>query len=259
MEPDFLSLVTLACCLAFFFAGVVDSITGGGGLITIPCMLACGIPVHYIVGTNHCATWVGTLVAGLKYLRSGKIHLRSAFVCIPFSMLGSFGGAWLNLRVPEDFLKIFMLVSVPVLALFLLGHRNLGVEDHSAEISPAAMGIGSALIGLVLGAYQGFYGPGAGTFFMLAYALFLKFDLVRGTGNTRLVIALSSVTSVGTYLTADAVLLNLTLAATIFNILGSYLGAALAIKKGVRIIRPLMFFVVTLLIIKLLADLIWPH
>ena len=255
MRIDLISAQGILCCLAFFFAGVVDSISGGGGLITIPVMLATGIPVHYITGTNQCSAWLGTGVAAYKYIKSGKVHFPSALVTVPFAVVGAFLGARLNLMLPERALKLFMLVSSPVLAVFLLSNKKLGETDRADEQPASRVTVCSALIGLVLGAYQGFYGPGSGLFFMLAYAAFLKLSLVRATGNTRFVIAIASITSVLTYALSGTVIWNLAIAATAFNIVGSYLGAALAIKNGSRIIRPIMFGVVLLLIVRLIIDL----
>ena len=254
MSIDLISIQGLSCCLAFFFAGIVDSISGGGGLITIPVMLAAGIPVHYITGTNQCSSWIGTGVAAYKYVRSGNIHLKSAIITLPFAIIGSYTGARLNLMVPDHYLKIFMLVTVPIIAVFVFANKRLGEDDHVDEKSTLYVAIWSAIIGLVLGGYQGFYGPGAGMFFMLAYAALLKLNLVKATGNTRFVVAIASITSVFTYAASNAVILNLAIAATVFNIAGSYLGASLAIRNGAKIIRPIMFFIVALLIVKLIVD-----
>lgn len=251
MNIELFSGRTFLCCLAFFSAGIVDSITGGGGLITIPAMLAVGIPVRFITGTNQCAAWIGSGVAAFKYMKSGNIHLRSALITLPFAMIGSYLGARLNLIVPVQYLRIFMLVMVPVIALFIFANKNLGEEDHVNEKSETSIALWSALIGFLLGGYQGFYGPGAGLFFMLAYAALLKLNLVRATGNTRFVIAVISVISVSTYAASGAVLWGLATAATVFNVAGSYLGAALAIKKGAGIIRPIMILVLALLLAKL--------
>ena len=256
MDIELFSLQTLLCCLAFFLAGIVDSITGGGGLITIPAMLAVGIPVRFITGTNQCSAWIGTGVAAYKYMRSGNIHLKSALITLPFAVTGSYLGARLNLIVPVYYLKIFMLAMVPVIAAFILTNKNLGDSDHIDEKSGAYIVLWSAVIGFLLGGYQGFYGPGAGLFFMLAYAVFLKLKLVKATGNTRFVIAIASVISVSTYASSGTVIWSLAAAATVFNIAGSYLGAALAIKKGAEIIRPIMFCVVALLLVKLVFDLL---
>ena len=254
MNIELISIQGVACCLAFFFAGIIDSITGGGGLITIPVMLATGVPVHYITGTNQCSSWLGTVVAAYKYVRSGNIHLRSAIFTLPFAIIGSYAGARLNLMVPDYYLKIFMLATVPIIAVFLLANKRLGEDEQVDEKSTLYVAVWSAIIGIVLGGYQGFYGPGAGMFFMLAYAALLKLKLVKATGNTRFVIAVASITSVFTYAASNAVILNLAIAATVLNIAGSYLGAALAIKNGARIIRPIMFCVIALLIVKLIVD-----
>lgn len=147
-----------------------------------------------------------------------------------------------------------MLVTVPVIVVFVFAKKTLGEDDHGDEQPMLSMALWSAIIGIVLGGYQGFYGPGAGMFFMLVYAAFLKLNLVRATGNTGFVIAAASITSVFTYAASNAVIWNLAIAASVFNIVGSYLGAALAIKNGARIIRPIMFCVVALLIVKLVFD-----
>lgn len=256
MGIDLSSIQVVLCCLAFFFAGIVDSITGGGGLITIPVMLAVGIPVHYITGTNQCSAWLGTGVAAYKYVRSGNFHFKSAMITLPFAVVGSYIGARLNLMVPDRYLKIFMLVTVPIIAAFIFANKKLGEEDHVDEKSNLSIVVWSAIIGLVIGGYQGFYGPGAGMFFMLAYAAFLKLNLVRATGNTRFVIAVASITSVLTYAASNAVLWYLAIAATVFYMGGAYLGAALAIKNGSKIIRPIMFGVVAMLIVKLAVDIV---
>ena len=256
MNVDLFSLQALLCCLAFFFAGIVDSITGGGGLITIPVMLATGIPVHYITGTNQCSAWIGSGVASYKFVRSGNIHLRSVFITLPFAIIGSYIGARLILIVPDRYLKVFMLVTIPIIAAFIFSNKQLGEEDHSDEQSTMAIVLWSVFIGLVLGGYQGFYGPGSGLFFMLAYAACLKLDLVKATGNTRFVIAIASIASVFAYASSGNVLWNLSIILNVFYIIGSYLGAVLVIRNGARIIRPIMICVVGLLIIKIVFDMV---
>ena len=256
MSVDLFSLQALLCCLAFFFAGIVDSISGGGGLITIPVMLTVGIPVHHITGTNQCSAWIGSGVASYKFVRSGNIHLKSAFITLPFAIIGSYIGARLNLIVPDRYLKIFMLVTIPVIAVLIFANKHLGEEDHSEEQSTIAVVLWSVLIGLILGGYQGFYGPGSGLFFMLAYAACLKLDLVKATGNTRFVVAIASIASVFAYASSGTVIWNLAIILNVFYIIGSYLGAVLAIRNGARIIRPIMICVAGLLIIKLVFDMV---
>ena len=256
MSVNLISVQSLLCCLAFFFAGIIDAVCGGGGLITIPTMLAVGIPVHFITGTNQCSAWLGSGVAAYDYIKSGNFHLKSALITLPFSMLGAFLGAKLNLLLPEQYLKIFMIISVPIIAIFIFTNKKLGETDRIDEKSNRSILLWSAVIGFVIGGYQGFYGPGGGLFFMLAYAAFLKLNLVRATGNTRFVVAISSITSVLTYAASGTVIWNLALAATVFYIVGSHLGATIAIKKGAKVIRPMMFCVIILLFAKLVSDLL---
>ena len=256
MNIELLSIQTLVCSIAYFFAGIVDSITGGGGLITLAVMLTVGIPVHNIIATNQCAAFVGTGVGAYKFLRSGKIHRSSALITLPFAVIGSYCGARLNLLVPEYFLKVFLLVAVPIIAVFVITNKSLGEVDRIDEKPGLSIALWSAIIGLVLGGYQGFYGPGAGVFFMIAYAVFLKLNLVRATGNTRFVIAIASTISVITYAASGAVLWTLAAACTVFYAIGSYLGAALAIKKGAAVIRPIMIGVMVLLLVKIVVDIV---
>ena len=244
----------IICCIAFFFAGIIDSISGGGGLITIPVMLAVGIPVHYITGTNLCSAWIGSGVAAGKFIKSGNIHFKSALLTLPFAIVGSGLGARLNLLMPDRYLKIFMIAAVPVIAVIMFVNRKFGDEDYVEERSAFQIVFWSAVIGIVLGAYMGFYGPGAGLFFMLAYAACLKLSLVRANGNARFVIAIAVISSVITDAMSGAVLWKLAIAATVFNVIGSYIGASVAIRNGAKIIRPVMYVVLALLIVKVILD-----
>lgn len=252
MDFDLLSIQGLLCAFAYFFAGIVDSVCGGGGLITVPVMIMTGIPTHFITGTNQCSACLGAFAATYKYIKEHKIHLRSAIFTLPFAIIGSFLGAKLNLLVPEKYLETFMLVMVPIIAIFMIVNKKTGEEDHIDELSKGTISVRSSLIGLILGTYQGFYGPGGGMFFMLAYAIFLKLSLVRATGNTRTVVGMATLISTITYAFSGNVLWKLAFLATIFNVIGSYIGAILAIKKGSKIIRPIMFGVVAVLFVKIL-------
>ena len=240
------------CGIAFFGAGMIDSISGGGGLITIPVMLALGIPTHLITGTNLASAWVGTGVAAGKFIKSKNVHWKSALITLPFAVVSSSLGAKLNLLMPDQYLRIFMIAAIPCIAVFLLFNKKFGECDLAAEQPNRKIVIWSVLSGIVLGAYMGFYGPGAGLFFMLSYAAFLKMNMVRANGTSRFVIAIAMIASVITYALSGAVIWKLVIVATVFNVAGSYIGASLAIKKGIRIIRPVMFIVLALLIIKII-------
>lgn len=252
MDFHILSLQGLLICAAYLFAGIIDSISGGGGLITVPVMLATGIPASYITGTNQCSAFLGTYAAVYRYVKSKRVHFPSALVTLPFSVMGAVLGAKLNLLMPERYLEIFMIVMVPVIAGFLLLNKKLGEADRIDTLTKRQIVLRSMAIGLVIGTYQGFYGPGGGTFFMLAFAAFLKLSLVSATGNTRFIVSISSIASVLTYALSGVIIWKIVLAATLLYMLGSYIGAGLAIKNGSKLIRPITLGVTGLLLIKIL-------
>lgn len=251
MEFDIFSLRGALICAAYLFAGVIDSISGGGGLITVPVMLSTGIPAGYITGTNQCAAFLGTYAAVYQYVKNRRIHFPSALVTLPFAVAGSVLGARLNLLMPERYLEIFMMVMVPVIAAFLLMNKELGESDRIDELEGRQVAVRAAAIGLVIGTYQGFYGPGGGTFFMLAFAVLLRLSLVSATGNTRFIVSISSIASVLTYAFSGVIIWEIVIAATALYMLGSYVGAGLAIRKGSRIVRPITLGVTALLFIKI--------
>lgn len=251
MDYHILSLQGLLICGAYLFAGIIDSISGGGGLITVPVLLATGIPAGYITGTNQCSAFLGTYAAVYRYVKSGRVHFPSALVTLPFSVMGAVLGARLNLLMPERYLERFMIIMVPVIAAFLLMNKKLGETDEIDQLTRGQIVLRSMIIGLVIGTYQGFYGPGGGTFFMLAFAALLKLSLVSATGNTRFIVSISSIASVLTYALSGVIIWKIVIAATMLYMIGSYVGAELAIRNGSRLIRPITLAVTGLLFIKL--------
>lgn len=251
MDFDLFSMQSLICCAAFFFAGILDSISGGGGLLTVPAMMVAGIPTHNLIGTNQCSAWFGSFAATFRYMKSGMVHYRSAVITVPFAVVGSYLGARLNLMMPEKYLEMFIIVMIPVVAVFMVVNKKLGSVDEIDTVSDPAIFIWSALIGFIMGGYQGFYGPGSGVFFMLAYAASIRLSLVRATANTRFVIAFASCTAVIAYALSGTVIWKFAVAGNIFYGIGSYIGAVLAIKKGSGLIRPLTLIVVAVLMVKL--------
>lgn len=241
----------LCICAAYLFAGVIDSISGGGGLITVPVMLATGVPTGYITGTNQCSAFLGTYASVYRYIKNKRVHFPSALTTLPFSVVGAVVGARLNLLMPERYLQCFMMVMVPIIAAFLLINKKLGEQDQIDELSKQQIILRSAVIGLVIGTYQGFYGPGGGTFFMLAFAVFLKLSLVSATGNTRFIVSISSVASVLTYALSGVIIWKIVVAATLFYMIGSYIGAGLAIQNGSKLIRPITLAVTAVLFLKI--------
>ena len=191
MNIELLSIQTLVCSIAYFFAGIVDSITGGGGLITLAVMLTVGIPVHNIIATNQCAAFVGTGVGAYKFLRSGKIHRSSALITLPFAVIGSYCGARLNLLVPDYFLKVFLLVAVPIIAVFVITNKSLGEVDRIDEQSGLSIAVWSAAIGLVL--VSALSGKKANCVYFLIYSAFIIYITLMQREEVNILTSVSSV------------------------------------------------------------------
>lgn len=163
-----------------FLAGFVDSVAGGGGIISLPAYLMAGIPTHLAAGTNKVVNGTGTLVAALKYFRSGKVLLRPAVTAAVCALIGSAVGTELAVLISEQTLETLMLVALPCVAVFLSVKKDFGRDIPAEErpvYTPRQELLRSALIGLVFGCYDGLVGPGTGTFMILGFTALLSLDL----------------------------------------------------------------------------------
>lgn len=256
MPPHQLLEALLIVCPLVFLGGIVDAVAGGGGLITLPAYLLAGLPAHAASATNKCGSTFGTLLSTCRFFKQGQIHLPSALFGGAGALAGAWLGARLNLIMPERYLYYLMLIVVPIMALFLLFKGKFGEENGSQRFSSRKLNVMVLAIGVVLGAYDGFFGPGAGTFLMLAFTGICKFDLLTASGNTKAANAASNVASFITFALAGEVVWAVGLPAALCSIAGNYIGSSLALKNGARVIRPMFFVVLTLLIIRLLFDLV---
>ena len=240
---------------AFFLAGIIDAVSGGGGLLTLPTFLLLGFPVHLIAGTNQCSCCAGSLISLGRFAKSGRIYWKTAAISAPVSLLGSILGARLNLWIPERYLQIMMMVLLPIAAATLLLNRDFGLENRSDELTTGQQVAVALLIGLIWGTYTGFYGAGSGTFILLSFALLNKLDLVTASGNTKVCSSVASLTAAITYALSGAVVWQVVLPAALLNILGNYIGAGLALHKGAKVIRPMFFVVLLMLLVRLAVTL----
>ena len=245
----------LIVCPLVFLGGLIDAVAGGGGLITLPAYLIAGLPAHMASGTNKCGNAFGTVLATGRFLKRGDVHIPSAVAGAAGALVGAWLGVQINLVMPEQMLYYVMLAVVPVMAVFLLLKRDFGQEDHSGELSQGqliAMALG---IGLVIGGYDGFFGPGAGTFLMLAFTGLCRFDLLTASGNTKVANSASNLASLVTFGLAGKVMWSVGIPAALCGIAGNYIGSSLALKGGAKVIRPMFFVVLGLLLARLVYGL----
>ena len=242
-------------CPLVFLAGLIDSVAGGGGLISLPAYLIAGLPAPLALGTNKCGNAFGTFLSTGRFLKRGDVHIPSAAAGAVGALAGAWVGARLNLIMPEQMLYYVMLAVVPVMAVFLLLKRDFGQEDRSGELSRGQLMAMAAGIGLIIGGYDGFFGPGAGTFLMLAFTGLCRFDLLTASGNTKVANSASNLASLVTFAIAGKVMWAVGIPAALCGIAGNYLGSSLALKGGAKVIRPMFFVVLSLLLARLIYGL----
>lgn len=249
------SKMLLLVCPLVFLAGFVDSVAGGGGLISLPAYLFAGLPIHLAYGTNKFSATCGAVVSAGRYLAGGYIRLRPAVVSAAGALVGSYFGARLVTVLDDRVLQGCLMAILPVVAVFLLFHRNFGAGEDR-ELPPGRLYPLALVIGLVIGAYDGFFGPGTGTFLALAFTGLLGFSLTSATGSAKVVNLTSNVTALAVYLAHGQVLFWVGIPAAACGILGSFLGSTLAVRRGAKFIRPVLIGAVALLFAKLLWDFI---
>jgi hypothetical protein len=253
---EFLRICLVVCPLVFL-AGFVDSVAGGGGLISLPAYLFVGLPVHIASGTNKVVNGVGTGVAAWRYFRSGKVNLQAAVWAAGGALVGAFLGARLALWCPEELLKGLMLVALPVVAVVLAVKKDFG-KTAAAERSWTARQehLLSVLIGLVIGVYDGMVGPGTGTFMLMAFTLVLGMDLLTASGCSKVANLASNVASAAVWIAGGKVMWKLVAPAVVFAVLGNLCGTHYAIRGGSGKVRGMIFVVLVLLFIKMLVEVI---
>lgn len=255
MTLEELAHIWIIVCPLVFLGGLIDAVAGGGGLVTLPAYLVAGLPAHLASGTNKCGNAFGTFLSTGRFLKRGDVHMPSALAGAAGALVGAWVGARLNLIMPEQVLYYIMLAVVPVMALFLFFKRDFGQEDRSGELSWGQLMAMAVGIGLVIGGYDGFFGPGAGTFLMLAFTGLCRFDLLTASGNTKVANSASNLASLVTFTLAGKVLWSVGIPAALCGIVGNYVGSSLALKGGTKVIRPMFFLVLILLLVRLIYGL----
>jgi uncharacterized protein len=239
-----------------FLAGMVDSIAGGGGLLSVPAYMAAGLPPHYVLGTNKFSSSFGTFFATLRYHQHGLIDTRVALLSAFFALFGSFLGARAVLLINPDFLRYLLVILIPVIAAFTLFNRSLGQHNHSQQQSRGRKYSLTAMAATLIGFYDGFFGPGTGTFLILFYTLLLKYDFVTANANTKVVNLASNIAAVLTFIMNGKVVYAIGIPAAAAGIAGNLIGAKLVIKRGSNIIRPIFILALVLLLGKIIFDLL---
>ena len=241
-------------CVGVFVASFVDAIGGGGGIISVPIYLFAGLPTHFALGTNKLSAGIGTAASTLRYITSGFVMWDLAAGSVLLAVLGSHLGTRLQLMVDERYLKYMLLLVLPLVAVVML--KKKAFPEEPGEISQWAQRGIVWCASLLIGIYDGFYGPGTGTFLLLVFCHLAKMDVRTASGNVKLVNFSSNIGALVTSIAAGKVYLLLGAITAVFSIAGHYLGAGVTIKNGSKVVRPVIFTVLGLLALKIILELV---
>ncbi|AVA21899.1 TSUP family transporter [Rhizobium sp. CB3171] len=236
---------------ASFFAGFVDSIAGGGGLITVPAMLLAGIPPLQTLGTNKVQSIFGAASATIAYARQGHVRLRTQLPMALMAVIGGMLGAALATIMPGDVLRIILPFLLIAIALYFAFKPNLNDIEKHGRMSATLFGF--TFVPLI-GFYDGAFGPGTGSFFMLAFVTLVGFGMLKATAHTKLLNFGSNLGSLIVFIFSGVILWKVGLTMGLGQFLGAQAGSRLAMRIGARLIKPLLVVVCIAFAIKLLAD-----
>lgn len=242
-------------CPLVFIAGFIDAVAGGGGLVSLPAYMITGLPVHSCVATNKMSAFMGTTVTTIKYARSGFIPWKTALFCIPCAIGGSALGAGLSLLIPDRIFTIVMIVVVPLTGIYVLVKKD-AFAPHKTHSEVTTIII-CAVASFVIGVYDGFYGPGTGTFLILILTGLAGMELTKANGLTKAINFSTNISALVVFLINGQVLFPLGLIAGVFNIAGNYLGATRFEKNGSKIVKPVLIIVLSIFFIKLIYEMIF--
>jgi len=237
--------------LTAFFAGLVDAIAGGGGIITLPVMLSLGFPPHIALGTNKFQASFGSFTASYYYIKKDIVNLKACFVGIVFTLIGSAIGTWTVQQVSSDALKYIIPFLLIGIIIYSFVKTNLGEDDLHVRMNENLFYF---VAGLGLGFYDGFFGPGVGSFWAIAIVIGLGYNLKKATGYTKVMNFTSNIVSFIIFVIGGYVVFSAGIVMAIGQIAGSKLGAGLVIKKGVKFIRPIFITIVILTTLKIIYD-----
>lgn len=246
----------LIVCPLVFLASFVDAVAGGGGLIALPAYLLAGVPMHNAIATNKLSSATGTVISTVRLCKNRFVDWGLAFPCVSMALLGSYIGANLALLASDRLLKWLLIPVLPIVAYYVLRKKDMDDASEECVISRRKQWLICAGSSLLVGCYDGFYGPGTGTFLLLFYTGAAKMKVGKASGNMKLANLSSNVAALVVFLFSGKLVVPLGLAAAVFSIAGHYVGAGMVMKNGSKIIRPVILVVICLLFIKILTELL---
>ena len=243
----------LIICPLLFLAGFVDAIGGGGGLISLPAYLLAGLPVHQAIATNKLSSACGTTLATLRFIKNGLVNLKFAVPSVISAIIGSSIGARLSLLTDEKLMEHLLFLILPVAAFIVLNKNLFKDKEDGTLILNIRTYLTAIVAALIIGMYDGFYGPGTGTFLIIAFTVWGNMNVSTANAQAKIINLTTNITSLTIFLLNGQVLFSLGIAGAACNMIGGYLGAGLVMQKGSKIVKPVILFVLLLLFLKILG------
>ena len=245
-------LILLALAGVGLLAGFVDAVAGGGGMLTVPALLSIGMPPISALATNKMQSVIGTAMATYTYWRRGYVSFKALIPSIAATFAGSFIGALVVKQIDTSLLNLAVPVALIGVALYFLFAPNLSDADKTARL---AFPKWVPLLGLVIGFYDGIFGPGTGSFFTIGFVLLFGLGVTRAAGNTKLLNLVSNSAALAIFIPSGDVVWPAVLAMACGQLIGGYVGARAGIRFGAKLIRPLVVVISITMAAKLLF---WP-
>lgn len=245
----------LLLCGGAFFAGLVDAVVGGGGLIQVP-LLFSALPAASpatLFGTNKLSSVFGTAFAAWRFGRSIRVPWHMALPAAGAAFAASYGGALTVALLPKDLLRPLVLLLLVAVAIYTFVRKDFGACD-AGRIHGRRDMLLAVVLGAVIGFYDGFFGPGAGSFLLFLFVRFFAWDFVRASAAAKIVNAATNLAALLYFVPSGNVVFRLGLAMAVFNMAGALVGSHLALRHGTRFVRRLFLIVVSMLIAKFAYD-----
>ncbi|MDO5718118.1 MAG: TSUP family transporter [Tissierellia bacterium] len=226
---------------AAFMAAFVDAVAGGGGIISIPSFMIAGFPTHIALGTNKFSMSTGTIISTYRYYKDGKVEFKLLKYLIPFSLIGSVLGVLLVLKLSTEFLQPMIMVLLIVVGIYSFFSKSQGLVNEYKGMTNKNI-IKGIVFAFLLGFYDGFFGPGTGSFIIFGLIKIFGFDYVRASGNSKVLNLTSNLAALVTFALNGKIIFLYAIPTALVMMAGGYIGSTVALKGGVKLIKP--FFVI---------------
>jgi len=249
--PELSIITVILLALSAFFAGFIDSIAGGGGIITVPALLWAGFPPHFALGTNKLQSTFGSCTASFNYSKNRLITVKEILPGVVTTVIGATCGTLTVQILSPDILSGIIPVLLFFVFVYILFTPDTGIERKVASISRGAFYI---LFGLSIGFYDGFFGPGTGSLWTLAFVFFRGFDFRCGAAYTKVVNFTSNIVALAWFIYGGKVVFGIGLLMGVFQVAGAFTGSSLVIRRGSRFVRIFFLIIVAVTLIHLIYD-----